>query len=52
MVKVNIGTIDECIDSINKFIPKAKFNPYESSISSIGDTNMSTYEGDSSVVFN
>jgi hypothetical protein len=49
---VNIAAIDECLDTISKFMPKIQFNPYESHISSIGDTNTSSYEGDSSVAFN
>lgn len=27
--KINIATIDECLDSLNKFAPKIKFNPYQ-----------------------
>lgn len=52
MQKVNIAAIDECLDAIAKFMPKIEFNPYESHISSIGNTNTSSYEGDSSVAFN
>jgi hypothetical protein len=29
MNKVNISTIDECIDSITKFLPPVTFNPYQ-----------------------
>jgi hypothetical protein len=43
MKKVNIGIIDECIDGIARYAPQNKFNPYESHIASIGDTNVKSY---------
>jgi|JI61114BRNA_FD_contig_21_12351177_length_444_multi_2_in_0_out_0_1 hypothetical protein len=52
MRKVNISLIDECLDAIAKYRPKIQFNPYQSHISSIGNTNMASYEGDSSVQYN
>ncbi len=52
MKKVNISLIDECLDAIGKYKPKIQFNPYQSHISSIGDTNVASYEGDSSVQYN
>jgi hypothetical protein len=41
--KINISVIDECLENLAKFLPKIKFNPYESHISSIGDTTMQSY---------
>lgn len=41
--KINIATIDECLDSLSKFAPKIKFNPYQEHISSIGQTTMESY---------
>jgi hypothetical protein len=50
--KINISVIDECLDTLAKFAPKIKFNPYQSHISSIGSTTVESYEGESSVEYN
>jgi hypothetical protein len=50
--KINISVIDECLDSLAKFAPKIKFDPYQSHISSIGSTTVQAYEGESSVEYN
>lgn len=52
LTKVNIGLIDECIESISKFQPSREFNPYKSHISSLGKTSPDNYEGPSSVKYN
>lgn len=53
MVNVNISLIDETINSISKCNPnQPKFNPYEQNITSMGDTNAKTYEGESSMIYN
>lgn len=40
MTKVNISVIDECLETVTKFMPKATFNPYESHIISSGKTTV------------
>jgi len=40
MTKVNISGIDECLETVAKFLPKTTFNPYESSIISAGKTTV------------
>ena len=40
MPKVNISGIDECLESVTKFLPKSTFNPYESHIISAGKTTI------------
>ena len=40
------------MDSLSKFAPKIKFNPYQEHISSIGQTTVEAYEGESSVAYN
>lgn len=52
MKKINISLIDECLDAIAKYRPKIQFNPYQSHIYSLGNTNTASYEGDSSVQYN
>ena len=45
MTKVNISTIDECLEAVTQFLPKTTFNPYESHIISSGKTTVENYEG-------
>jgi hypothetical protein len=50
MTKVNIGNIDEAIESVAKFV-KSNFNPYQEHVISHG-LKMENYEGPSTVEFN
>lgn len=52
MKNINLGLIDEILDSLSKFAPKQKFNPYEQHTTSRGYTTVKAYEGESSIVFN
>lgn len=51
MSKINLSSLDDCIQELSKYGEKITFNPYEQKIISLNRSNVK-YEGETSVVFN
>ena len=52
MTRINIATLDECLENLTKFMPKSTFDPYSSHIIANGKTKIEEYEGQTTTQYN